>query len=176
MESGSSGFEKQPSASRKSASMKSKNDWERLKSGASDAKPMPQHPEADVKHIVRGLVRKGLNLLFGRHLHRRRNRCELRACRKDDVRRWRSSPGCVDNGPAPDRHSKDGLAYGATSGWRDHCHPGIPPHALGRNPGQLGPARAHRLGADGPFFAMTCMALDYQGSAFNDVKALPCVK
>lgn len=40
--------------------MKSKTDWALLKSGTGDVKPMPDHPEADVKHIVRGLVRKGL--------------------------------------------------------------------------------------------------------------------
>jgi uncharacterized protein (DUF4415 family) len=40
--------------------MKSNTDWARLKSGAVVAKSTPQHPEADVKHIVRGLVRKGL--------------------------------------------------------------------------------------------------------------------
>jgi uncharacterized protein (DUF4415 family) len=40
--------------------MKSKTDWARLKSGAVVAKSTPEHPEADVKHIVRGLVRKGL--------------------------------------------------------------------------------------------------------------------
>jgi uncharacterized protein (DUF4415 family) len=43
--------------------MKSKTDWERLKSDTGDAKPTPGHPEADVKHIVRGLVRKGLKPL-----------------------------------------------------------------------------------------------------------------
>ena len=41
--------------------MKSKTDWARLKPG--DAKPTPEHQEADVKHIVRGLVRKGLKPL-----------------------------------------------------------------------------------------------------------------
>ena len=43
--------------------MKSKTDWARLKSGAAEAKPMHDHPEADVKRIVRGLVRKGLKPL-----------------------------------------------------------------------------------------------------------------
>ena len=43
--------------------MKSKTDWARLKSGASDVTPTPEHPEADIKHIVRGLVRKGLKPL-----------------------------------------------------------------------------------------------------------------
>ena len=60
MKSASSRSEKQPGASRKSTSMKSKTDWTRLKSGAGDIKPTPEHAEADVKHIVRGLVRKGL--------------------------------------------------------------------------------------------------------------------
>jgi len=40
--------------------MKSKTDWARLQSGAGDVKPMPEHPETDVEHIVRGIVRKGL--------------------------------------------------------------------------------------------------------------------
>ena len=43
--------------------MQSKTDWERLKSGAGDAKATPDHLEADVTHIVRGLVRKGLKPL-----------------------------------------------------------------------------------------------------------------
>jgi uncharacterized protein (DUF4415 family) len=43
--------------------MKSKTDWARLRSVADDATPTPDHPEADVKHIVRGLVRKGLTPL-----------------------------------------------------------------------------------------------------------------
>jgi uncharacterized protein (DUF4415 family) len=63
MKSASSRSEKQPSASRKSTSMKSKTDWVRLKSGAGDATPTLEHPEADVKQIVRGLVRNGLKPL-----------------------------------------------------------------------------------------------------------------
>jgi uncharacterized protein (DUF4415 family) len=43
--------------------MKSKTDWARLKAGSEDAKPASAHPEADVRHIVRGLVRKGLKPL-----------------------------------------------------------------------------------------------------------------
>jgi uncharacterized protein (DUF4415 family) len=43
--------------------MKSKTDWARLKAASVDAKPTSKHPEADVKHIVRGLVRKGLKPL-----------------------------------------------------------------------------------------------------------------
>ena len=63
MKSASSRSEKLPSASRKSTSMKSKTDWARLKSGAVTAKATPEHREADVKHIVRGMVRKGLKPL-----------------------------------------------------------------------------------------------------------------
>jgi uncharacterized protein (DUF4415 family) len=43
--------------------MKSKTDWARLKSTAGDVKPTPEHPETQLKHIVRGLVRKGLKPL-----------------------------------------------------------------------------------------------------------------
>ncbi len=31
-----------------------------MQSGTGDMKPTPEHPETDVKHIVRGMVRKGL--------------------------------------------------------------------------------------------------------------------
>jgi hypothetical protein len=63
MKSASSSSEKLPSASHKSTLMKSKTDWLRLKSGADDANPTPEHPESEVKHIVRGLVRKCLKPL-----------------------------------------------------------------------------------------------------------------
>jgi uncharacterized protein (DUF4415 family) len=43
--------------------MKSKTDWGRLRSGAGDSMPTAEHAEADVNHIVRGLVRKGLKPL-----------------------------------------------------------------------------------------------------------------
>jgi uncharacterized DUF497 family protein len=43
-------------------SMKSKTDWARLKSKDASA-PTAEHPEADVQHIVRGLVRRGLKPL-----------------------------------------------------------------------------------------------------------------
>jgi hypothetical protein len=41
---------------RKSISKKSKTDWARLKSERV-ARPTKDHPEADVRHIVRGIVR-----------------------------------------------------------------------------------------------------------------------
>ena len=40
--------------------MQSKTDWARLKSESVAAAPTRVHPEADVKHIVQGLVRRGL--------------------------------------------------------------------------------------------------------------------
>ena len=44
--------------------MQSKTDWTRLKAGAaSPGKPTDGHPEADVEHIVRGIVRRGLQPL-----------------------------------------------------------------------------------------------------------------
>lgn len=39
--------------------MKSKTDWARL-GPDSTAKPTQEHPEADIQHIVRGMVRRGL--------------------------------------------------------------------------------------------------------------------
>ena len=63
MTSALSRLEKQPSAKRKFSSMPSKTDWSRLASDASVVQPDPAHPEVDVNHIVRGIVRKGLQPL-----------------------------------------------------------------------------------------------------------------
>ncbi len=63
MRSASSCSEKPASLSRTSFTVKSKTDWVRLHSGAYKAKPTRDHPESEVKHIVRGLVRKGLKPL-----------------------------------------------------------------------------------------------------------------
>lgn len=38
--------------------MQSKTDWPRLQSAA--AEPSEDHPEAELRHIVRGVVRRGL--------------------------------------------------------------------------------------------------------------------
>ena len=46
--------------------MKSKTDWAGLRSkapGKAAGKATVEHPEADVKHIVRGMVRRGLQPL-----------------------------------------------------------------------------------------------------------------
>jgi uncharacterized protein (DUF4415 family) len=58
MKSASSRSGKPQTAKRKSPSMKSRTDWTRLKSGKPEASD--DHPEADIKHIVRGVVRRGL--------------------------------------------------------------------------------------------------------------------
>jgi uncharacterized protein (DUF4415 family) len=46
-----------------SSSIKSKTDWARLKATAKLAAPSVEHPEADIRHIVRGVVRRGLQPL-----------------------------------------------------------------------------------------------------------------
>ena len=43
--------------------MKSKTNWVNLRSRAVAGKSTTEHPEADVKHIVRGMVRRGLQPL-----------------------------------------------------------------------------------------------------------------
>ena len=45
---------------RVSTSVKSKTDFARLRSGK--AEPAPDHPEADLRHVVRGVVRRGLHV------------------------------------------------------------------------------------------------------------------
>jgi uncharacterized protein (DUF4415 family) len=42
--------------------MQSKTDWSRLRSKEA-AGPTEEHPEAEVRHIVRGMVRRGLKAL-----------------------------------------------------------------------------------------------------------------
>jgi uncharacterized protein (DUF4415 family) len=43
--------------------MKSKTDWAQLESKEATASPTKDHPEADVRHVVRGIVRRGLQPL-----------------------------------------------------------------------------------------------------------------
>jgi uncharacterized protein (DUF4415 family) len=43
--------------------MKSKTDWTRLESNEATPDVSDDHPEADVRHIVRGIVRRGLQPL-----------------------------------------------------------------------------------------------------------------
>jgi hypothetical protein len=63
MKSASSHSEKQPDVKRKSTSTKSKTNWTRLETKHSDIKPTAEHPEASLRHIVRGIVRRGLEPL-----------------------------------------------------------------------------------------------------------------
>lgn len=59
MKSVSSHSAKRRNVKRKSTSIKSKTDWARLESKASPARTR-EHPEADIRHIIRGVVRRGL--------------------------------------------------------------------------------------------------------------------
>jgi uncharacterized protein (DUF4415 family) len=43
--------------------MPSKTDWARLKKASPSLKISGEHPEADVRHVVRGIVRRGLQPL-----------------------------------------------------------------------------------------------------------------
>ncbi|HEY4080448.1 MAG TPA: BrnA antitoxin family protein [Burkholderiaceae bacterium] len=61
MKSASSPSAKPRNAKAKSTSVKSNTDWSRLRSAS--AKPTEEHPEAELKHIVRGMVRRGLQPL-----------------------------------------------------------------------------------------------------------------
>jgi uncharacterized protein (DUF4415 family) len=63
MKSASSRSAKPPAAKRKSTSMPSKIDWARLKKASPSPKTSAEHPEADVRHVVRGIVRRGLQPL-----------------------------------------------------------------------------------------------------------------
>lgn len=61
MKSASSRSAKRPGAKRSSSSPQSKTDWARLQAKtpkvSADAE---QHPEAELRHIMRGVVRRGL--------------------------------------------------------------------------------------------------------------------
>ncbi|GAB3657835.1 BrnA antitoxin family protein [Ramlibacter alkalitolerans] len=61
MKSASSPSAKRQGAKRASTSTRSRTDWDRLK--ADRASGATEHPEADLKHIVRGVVRRGLQPL-----------------------------------------------------------------------------------------------------------------
>ena len=63
MKSESSRSARQPTVKQTSSSAKSKTDWARLKSSGKSAAPNSEHPEADIRHIVRGVVRRGLQPL-----------------------------------------------------------------------------------------------------------------
>ena len=61
MKSASSRCAKPLGAKRKSTLIKSKTDWARLKS--EKALATPEHPEAAIRHLVRGVIRRGLQPL-----------------------------------------------------------------------------------------------------------------
>lgn len=59
----SSHSEKPQDVKRKSTSTKSRTDWSRLESKHPEGILSTEHPEADLNHIVRGIVRRGLEPL-----------------------------------------------------------------------------------------------------------------
>lgn len=63
MKSASSRSAQPQKAKPKSTSTKSKTDWAHLEAGQLKAQPVKEHPEANLKHIVRGIVRRGLEPL-----------------------------------------------------------------------------------------------------------------
>ena len=64
MKSASSHSARPRAAKHKFSSIKSKTDWARLESKLTgDIKLTDEHPEANVKHIVGGIVRRGLKPL-----------------------------------------------------------------------------------------------------------------
>ncbi len=68
MKSASSLSAKPRSAKPRSTSVKSRTDWARLQSTSAKARPSKEHPEANVAHIVRGIVRQGLQPLPSKSL------------------------------------------------------------------------------------------------------------
>ena len=63
MKSASSHSAQPRSVKHKSTLTNSKTDWARLESGQLKAEPTEEHPEAGLAHIVRGIVRRGLEPL-----------------------------------------------------------------------------------------------------------------
>jgi uncharacterized protein (DUF4415 family) len=88
MKSASSRSAKRPAAKRRSSSPQSKTDWGRLKSKLAKVSATAEHPEADVRHIVRGVVRRGLQP------RARKASISLRV--EQDVLEWfkAQGPGC----------------------------------------------------------------------------------
>ena len=52
--------ERERSIEGRSASTHSRTDWERLENAGTAGIPSTEHPEAEVNHVVRGIVRRGL--------------------------------------------------------------------------------------------------------------------
>jgi len=67
MKSASSLSARPPRAKRVSSSTKSKTDWERLMS-TEKGKATAEHPEFNPKHVVRGIVRRGLKPVASKEL------------------------------------------------------------------------------------------------------------
>ena len=68
MKSASSLSAKPPVAKRSSTSVKSRTDWTRLLDASDKGKPDAEHPQAEVAHVVRGIVRRGLKPMPSKEL------------------------------------------------------------------------------------------------------------
>lgn len=60
MKSASSRSAKRPAVKRSTSSAQSKTDWDRLKSKAAVVSVSAEHSEANIRHVMRGVVRRGL--------------------------------------------------------------------------------------------------------------------
>ena len=61
MKSASSHSAKQPVQKRASTSKPSRTDWDRLHA-SEPGSATPEHPEANIRHVMRGVVRRGLKI------------------------------------------------------------------------------------------------------------------
>jgi uncharacterized protein (DUF4415 family) len=59
---------KPPGVKPSSTSVKSKTDWARLLDVSDKGEPDAEHPQAEVAHVVRGIVRRGLKPLPSKEL------------------------------------------------------------------------------------------------------------
>lgn len=58
---------RRPNVKRRSSSRTSRTDWARVRAMKDkEIRPSPQHPEASLKHIVRGIARQGLKPISGK--------------------------------------------------------------------------------------------------------------
>lgn len=85
MKSASSRSAKQPAVKRKSSSKPSKTDWARLESGEPAAVDVAEHPEASLRKVMRGVVRRGLKP------QKRKTAISLRI--EEDVLEWFKAQG-----------------------------------------------------------------------------------
>ena len=85
MKSASSPSAKPRSVKPSSATNKSKTDWGRLLDPSTESVPTKEHPEADIKHIVGGISRRGLKPAPSKAL--------VSLCVDQDVLEWFKAQG-----------------------------------------------------------------------------------